>query len=93
MMRGLVRSLIVVGLLGGMAFAGDPMPVEQAADPKPADSKFETVKKDPPTEGVPAKHAVKHKHKHKQARRAHKAHRAHKAGHKKAHHKAKSKAK
>jgi hypothetical protein len=87
MMRGVVRSLfVVVSLtlgLGGMAFA-DPMPAEQAADPKPADNKFETVKRDAPTEGAPAKHAAKSKHK-----KSHKARKAPK--HKKAHHKAKSK--
>jgi hypothetical protein len=82
MMRGVVRSMIVVCLLGGMAFAGDPMPAEQAADPKPADSKFETVKRDAPTEGALAaessKHAKKSKHKHK-ARKAPKHHKHHKA--------------
>jgi hypothetical protein len=88
MMRGVFRSLFVVCLLGGMAFAGDPMPTEQAADPKPADSKFETVKRDAPTEGAPAadssKHAKKSKHK-----RSHKARKAPKRHHK--HHKAKAK--
>lgn len=88
MMRGVVRSVFVVSLLafglGGMAFAGDPMPAEQAADPKPADNKFETVKRDAPTEGAPAKHAAKSKH--KKARKARKA-----PKHKKAHHKTKTK--
>lgn len=88
MMRGVFRSLFVVCLLGGIAFAGDPMPTEQAADPKPADSKFETVKRDAPTEGAPAadssKHAKKSKHK-----RSHKARKAPKRHHK--HHKAKAK--
>jgi hypothetical protein len=87
MMRGVFRSLFVVCLLGGMAFAGDPMPAEQAADPKPADSKFETVKRDAPTEGAPAadssKHAKKSKHK-----KSHKARKAPKRHHK--HHKAKA---
>jgi len=82
MMRGVLRSLFVVSLLGGMAFAGDPMPTEQAADPKPADSKFETVKRDAPTDVAPAaeKHAKKSKHKksHK-ARKAPKHHKHHKA--------------
>jgi hypothetical protein len=67
-----------------MAFAGDPMPTEQAADPKPADSKFETVKRDAPTEGAPAAHAKKSKHK-----KSHKARKAPKRHHK--HHKAKAK--
>ena len=82
--------MVVVCLLGGMAFAGDPMPVEQAPDPKPADSKFETVKRDAPAEGPVAsdkandkasdKHAKKAKHKksHK-ARKAPKHHKHHKS--------------
>ena len=85
MMRGVLRSLfVVVGLvlgLGGMAFAGDPMPAEQAADPKPADSKFETVKRDAPTQGpvASAKHAKKSKHKKsRKARKAPKHHKHHK---------------
>ena len=89
MMRGVVRSLFVVGLLGGMAFAGDPMPPEQAADPKPADSKFETVKRDMPTDVAPAaasKHAKKSKHK-----KSHQARKAAKHHHKHKHHKAKAK--
>jgi hypothetical protein len=85
MMRGVLRSLFVVSLLGGMAFAGDPMPTEQAADPKPADSKFETVKRDAPTEGPVAsdQHAKKAKH--------HKSHKARKAPKHHKHHKAKAK--
>ena len=77
--------MFVVCLLGGMAFAGDPMPTEQAADPKPADSKFETVKRDAPTEGPVAsdKHAKKAKH--------HKSHKARKAPKHHKHHKAKAK--
>jgi hypothetical protein len=63
-----------------MAFAGDPMPAEQAPDPKPADSKFETVKRDAPTEGpVAEKHAKKAKHhKSHKARKAPKHHKHHK---------------
>ena len=77
--------MFVVSLLGGIAFAGDPMPTEQAADPKPADSKFETVKRDAPTEGPVAsdKHAKKAKH--------HKSHKARKAPKHHKHHKAKAK--
>ena len=77
--------MFVMCLMGGMAFAGDPMPAEQAADPKPADSKFETVKRDQPTEGAPTaeKHAKKAKHK--------KAHKARKAPKHHKHHKAKTK--
>jgi len=85
MMRGVLRSLFVVGLMGGMAFAGDPMPAEQAPDPKRADSKFETVKRDAPTEGPVAneKHAKKAKHK--------KSHKARKAPKHRKHHKSKTK--
>lgn len=87
MMRGVLRSLFVVSLLGGMAFAGDPMPTEQAADPKPADSKFETVKRDAPTEGPVAKADDKpaKKTKHKKSHKARKA-----PKHKKSHHKTKT---
>jgi hypothetical protein len=91
MMRGVLRSLFVVSILGfglgGMAFAGDPMPTEQAADPKPADSKFETVKRDPPTDVAPAAESSKHakKSKHKKSHKARKAPKHHK------HHKAKTK--
>lgn len=85
MMRGVLRSVFVVCLLGGMAFAGDPMPPEQAADPKPADSKFETVKRDAPTEGpvASAKHVKKAKHK--------KSHKARKAPKHRKHRKSKTK--
>jgi hypothetical protein len=88
MMRGVVRSLFMLCCVGGMAFAGDPMPTEQAADPKPADSKFETVKRDAPTEGAPAAESSKHvkKSKHKKSHKARKA-----PKHKKSHHKAKAK--
>jgi hypothetical protein len=92
MMRGVVRSLFVVAFLlfglGGMAFAGDPMPAEQAADPKPADSKFETVKRDAPTEGATPAASTKHvkKSKHKKSHQARKARK-----HKKSHHKTKAK--
>jgi len=85
MMRAVLRSLFVVSLMGGMAFAGDPMPAEQAADPKPADSKFETVKRDAPTQGPVASdtHAKKAKH--------HKSHKARKAPKHHKHHKSKTK--
>ena len=89
MMRAVLRSLFVVSLLGGMAFAGDPMPAEQAPDPKPADSKFETVKRDAPSEAPVANdkatdtHAKKAKH--------HKSHKARKAPKHHKHHKAKAK--
>jgi hypothetical protein len=87
MMRGVLHSLFVITLLGGIAAAdpGDPMPAEQApkaADPAPkaADSKFE-VKKD---EGAQTEKSAKtSKHKAKQARK----HKTHK--HKSKHHKAK----
>jgi hypothetical protein len=85
MMRGVLHSLFVITLLGGIAAAdpGDPMPAEQApkaADPAPkaADSKFEVVKKD---DGAAT--AKTSKHKAKQARK----HKTHK--HKAKHHKAK----
>jgi hypothetical protein len=77
MMRGVLRSLLVVSVLGGIASAdpGDPMPSEQTAPAQKADSKFEVVKKDPPAEGAAAKPArAKHKAKHK-ARKHKKAHR------------------
>ncbi len=90
MMRGVFSSLIVVSLLGGVAFAeepqpADPMPAEQAPAKAPkaaADNKFEVVKKAPPTEGEkPSAEAgkstaktSKHKSKHK-ARKHKKAHR------------------
>jgi len=88
MMRAVLRSLFVVSLLGGMAFAGDPMPAEQAPDPKPADSKFETVKRDAPSEAPVAsdkadKPAKKAKH--------HKSHKARKAPKHHKHHKSKTK--
>ena len=62
MMRGIFSSLIVVSMLGGVAFAdepqpADPMPAEHAsakpaeASKAAADNKFEVVKKAPPTEG------------------------------------------
>jgi hypothetical protein len=85
MMRGVLHSLLVVALLGGIAAAdpGDPMPAEQAA-PKGADSKFEVVKKDAPTERPPTDKSEKtSRHKAKQARK----HKTHK--HKSKHHKAK----
>ncbi|CAN5287821.1 hypothetical protein BH11MYX1_BH11MYX1_17770 [soil metagenome] len=99
MMRGVLSSLIVVSLLGGVAFAdepqpADPMPVEQgpakpAEAPKAAmDDKFEIVKKAPPTEGVkPSAENQKlgaKSAKHKAKRKARK--------HKKAHRKAKKSA-
>jgi len=76
MMRGVLRSLLVLAVLGGIASAdpGDPMPSEQTAPAQKADSKFEVVKKDPPAEGVAAKppKATKAKHKAKHKARKHK---------------------
>jgi len=82
MMRGVLRSLFVVCVLGGIVAAdpGDPMPSEQPTS-KAADPKFEVVKKDPPAERAPTAKASKHKA--KQARK----HKTHK--HKAKHHKAK----
>ena len=77
MMRGVLRSLLVVSVLGGIASAdpGDPMPAEQSTPTKAADPKFEVVKKDPPAEGAAVKPAKsKHKTKHK-ARKHKKSHR------------------
>lgn len=81
MMRGVLRSLFVVCVLGGIAFAGDPMPSEQPADPKPAG--FEVVKKDTQPEITPAAKPAKHKAKH--AKSKHKA-RKHKKAHRKQKH-------
>jgi hypothetical protein len=72
MMRGVLRSLLVLSVLGGIASAGDPMPAEQPT--KAADPKFEVVKKDPPAEGAAVKAKSKHKTKHK-ARKHKKSHR------------------
>lgn len=84
MMRGVLRSLFVVCVLGGIAFAGDPMPTEQAADPKPpAASGFEVVKKDTQPEITPTAKQAKHKKKHAKAK--HKA-RKHKKAHRKTAH-------
>ncbi|MEO8551019.1 MAG: hypothetical protein ABI678_13630 [Kofleriaceae bacterium] len=81
MMRGVLRSLFVLCVLGGIAFAEDPMPSEQAADPKP--SGFEVVKKDPQPVITPMAKSAKHKKKH--AKSKHKA-RKHKKAHRKAKH-------
>lgn len=83
MMRGVLRSLFVVCVLGGIAFAGDPMPTEQAADPKPPESGFEVVKRDAQPEITPVAKQAKHKKKHVKAR--HKP-RKHKKSHRKAKH-------
>ncbi len=99
MMRGVFSSLIVVSLLGGVAFAeepqpADPMPAEQApakpAEPPKAavDNKFEVVKKAPPTEGEkPSAEAGKSTAKTSKHKSKHKARK-----HKKAHRKAKKSA-
>jgi len=84
MMRAVLRSLFVVCTLGGIAFAGDPMPSEQAADPKPSQAPgFEVVKKDSQPEITPTAKPAKHKAKH--AKGKHKA-RKHKKAHRKAKH-------
>jgi hypothetical protein len=81
MMRGFLRSLLVLCVLGGIAFAEDPMPSEQAADPKP--SGFEVVKKDTQPVITPTAKPAKHKKRHVKAR--HKP-RKHKKAHRKAKH-------